>query len=275
VSTVVVVQARTASSRLPEKVLLPAAGAPLLVRMIERVRAARPLRPFEVVVATTTERADDRIVELCALHGIRCHRGHPLDLLDRHLGAARSLGAETIVKIPSDCPLIDPEAIRHVLNAWHDAAGTLDYASNLHPPTWPDGNDVEVISAAALCTAWREATRPHEREHTTPFLWDQPQRFRVGNVRWPSGRDLSRSHRLTVDYLADYVVVRAVFDALWSPERPVFPLDEVLSFLDAHPEIAALNAGYCGVNWYRHHLADLRTVSKSDTAQEPPTGVTA
>jgi spore coat polysaccharide biosynthesis protein SpsF len=271
-TTAVVIQARTGSSRLPGKVLLPLAGAPLLQRMIERVRAARPRRPFEVVVATTTDSSDDAIAALCRRDGVRCFRGHPRDLLDRHIGAARALGAETLVKIPSDCPLVDTDAIRLVLDAWDDAGGRLDYVSNLHPPTWPDGNDVEAMSTEALAIAWREAHAPHEREHTTPFLWDQPSRFRIGNVRWPDGRDLSASCRFAIDYPDDYRLIYAIYDALWAEERPIFTLRQMLAFLDGHPELAALNARYRGVNWYRHCLGQLRTITRRDTRPEPSEG---
>ncbi len=270
----VVIQARTASTRLPGKVLLPLAGAPLLQRMVERVRSARPRRAFELVVATTVDPSDEPIVGLCRVIGVRCHRGHPTDLLDRHLAAARTLGADTVVKIPSDCPLVDPQAIELVLDAWDDACGGLDYLSNLHPPSWPDGNDVEAMSVDALGVAWRDAGAPHEREHTTPFLWDQPSRFRVGNLRWPTGRDLSASCRLTIDYPEDYHLLRAVYDALWTEQAPVFTLAEILALLDAHPEISALNARYRQVNWYRHHLGQLRTVSARDTRPEPVEGRT-
>jgi len=266
VRTLVVVQARLGSTRLPGKVLLPLAGAPLLVRMVERVRAART--PFELVVATTTEAADDAVADLCLESGLACFRGHPLDLLDRHLGAARarSLGpADLVVMIPSDCPLIDPGAIDRVLSAWR--AG-LDYLGNLHPQSWPDGNDVEVMTLGALQTAWREASRPHEREHTTPFLWDQPGRFRCGNVEWGGGRDLSRSHRFTIDYPEDYTFIAAIYRELHARGR-VFSLGEILALLEREPALLEINARYAGVNWYRHHLGELKTVGAGETRQPP------
>jgi spore coat polysaccharide biosynthesis protein SpsF len=262
--TLVVIQARKGSSRLPGKVLLPLAGQPLLVRMVERVSAAR--MPFELVVATTTDAGDDEVARLCLEREIACYRGHPTDLLDRHVGAARArdLGpGDLVVKIPSDCPLIDPGVIDRVLSSWRSG---LDYLGNLHPGTWPDGNDVEVMTLAALQAAWREATRPHEREHTTPFLWDQPLRFRCANVTWGGGRDLSRSHRFTIDYPEDYKFIASVFDALHAEGR-VFPLAEILELLGREPQLLALNARYAGVNWYRHHLAELRTVRPGETRE--------
>jgi spore coat polysaccharide biosynthesis protein SpsF len=261
----IVVQARTGSSRLPGKVLLPLAGRPMLVRQLERIEAAWV--DAELVVATTTEPADDAIVSICQSAGVVCHRGHPTDLLARHLGAARMVGADAAVKIPSDCPLIDPRAIERVIGAFRAAggAGAVDYASNLHPATWPDGNDVEVVPIDVLELAAREAIRPHEREHTTPFIWDHPERFRLLNVPWETGRDLSMTHRFTVDWPADYEMCARVYDALWSPHRPVFTLGEILALLERHPEIPAINARYAGVSWYRHHLGELRTVGAGQT----------
>lgn len=265
--TVVVVQARTGSTRLPGKVLLPLAGAPLLARMLERVRAATT--PFELVVATTKDPADDPVVALCTDMGVHVHRGHATDLLDRHVAAARALEADVVVKIPSDCPLVDPAAIDRVLGVFFAAPNAYDFVSNLHPTTWPDGHDVEVMTMAALETAWREADEPHEREHTTPFLWDRPERFRCANVAWETGRDLSMTHRMTVDWPCDYELVAAIYDALYRPDRPMFSLAEILDLLERRPDVFALNAKYAGVNWYRHHLADLATVRPRETRCEP------
>jgi len=176
-TTVVVVQARTGSTRLPGKVMMPLAGRPLLERMIERVRAAST--PFELVVATTTETADDAVRALCRDADVACYSGHPTDLLDRHYRAALPFAPDAVVKIPSDCPLIDPAVIDRVLGAYGERAGGVDYASNLHPATYPDGNDVEVVAAGVLEEAWREAALPFEREHTTPFIWERPSRYRI------------------------------------------------------------------------------------------------
>lgn len=258
---VVVIQARLGSTRLPGKILLDAAGAPMLVRMLERVRAAAT--PFEIVVATTTAAEDDAVAAICQRDGARVFRGHPTDLLDRHLRAAEALDADVCVKIPSDCPLIDPAAIDQVLGAFLDGP-PCDYLGNLHPPSWPDGNDVEVFTMEALRIAHREARRPLEREHTTPFFWERPERFFVRNVQ-RAGADLSADYRFTVDYRDDYRLVATIFDRLYRPGRRPFGLDEILAFLAAHPEVHAINARYRNVNWYRHHLGELRTVDPSQT----------
>src|SRR5215467_5049789 len=176
-NTVVVVQARTGSSRLPGKVLLSLAGRPLLHQMLERVLAATT--PSAVVVATTRERADDVVEAIARVAGVPCFRGHATDLLDRHYQAAIAFRADAVVKIPSDCPLIDPRVIDRVILEYAANACDADFVTNLHPPTYPDGNDVEVMPFRVLETAWLEAQEPHEREHTTPFVWERPERFRI------------------------------------------------------------------------------------------------
>lgn len=266
VPLVTVVQARVGSSRLPRKILLPLGGATVLERMVERVALAT--RGGVVVVATTTDPADDDIEALCGRMGVACYRGDPNDLLDRHYQVARALGAGAVAKVPSDCPLIDPAIIDRVIGAYFEAPGRWDYVSNLHPPTYPDGNDVEVCSFAALGAAWHRATRPFEREHTTPFLWERPEQFRLRNVVWEIGADLSKSHRVVLDYVEDYEVIRRAYEALAAADVR-FSVADVVHYLDAHPDVAALNERYQGVNWYRHHLGELRTVSAADTHHAP------
>jgi spore coat polysaccharide biosynthesis protein SpsF len=264
----VVVQARTGSTRLPGKVLLPLAGRPLLERQLERLRACRT--PFELIVATTPATVDDAVAVVASRAGAQVYRGHPTDLLDRHVQAARRARADVVVKIPSDCPLIAPEVVDRVLDAWHERgeAEALAYLGNLHPPSYPDGNDVEVMPLAALEVAWREASRPFEREHTTPFLWDQPGRFRVANVTWETALDYSKSHRFTIDYPEDYALIAAVYDALCTSSRPVFSLADILALVDQNPELLALNQRHHGAGWQDQHRHELRTLGAPSTHPE-------
>jgi spore coat polysaccharide biosynthesis protein SpsF len=242
----VVIQARVGSSRLPGKVLLPLAQKPLLERMIERVRAAKTA--FELCVATTFLAEDEPIVSLCRRMDVACFRGHPRDLLDRHFAAGRAHAADAVVKIPSDCPLIDPSAIDRVLSAFLDTGVRYDLVTNLNPPTWPDGNDVEVMPISTLETAFVEATREHEREHTTPFIWERPERFAIRNVAWETGLDYAFTHRFTIDYPEDYAFIAAVYAAL-SAEGRVFALAEILDLLEQKPALRALNARFLGTSW--------------------------
>jgi spore coat polysaccharide biosynthesis protein SpsF len=265
--TCVIVQARRGSSRLPDKVLMPVAGKPLLHVMLDRVLAASSART--VVVATTTDPVDDAIVDLCSEIRVAAFRGHATDLLDRHLQAARVHHADLVVKIPSDCPLIDPEIIDRIISYGESHSGEFDYVSNLHPATYPDGNDVEVMTMKALETAWTEATRPLEREHTTPFLWEHPERFAIANLAWETGRDYSMTHRWTIDYVEDYNFIRAVYEELSPDGKTLFSLNDILGLLERRPDIHTMNSRYAGVNWYRNHLTELRTVSPDSTRREP------
>ncbi|MGA9408564.1 MAG: glycosyltransferase family protein [Bacteroidota bacterium] len=259
----IVIQARTDSSRLPGKVLLPLAGAPLLQRMIERVQAVEGF--YEIAVATTVDRRDDPIRSLCRSMGVRCFSGHATDLLDRHYHVAIREKADVVVKIPSDCPLVDPATIDRVITFFLSRTKPFDFVSNLHPATYPDGNDVEVITMEALETAWREAEKSYEREHTTPFIWEQPDRFVLGSVLCEDGADYSMKHRWTIDYPEDYTLIKRIYDELWSVDRPIFSMRDILGLLGKKRDIRSINARYIGVNWYRHYIGQLKTVSTSET----------
>lgn len=256
--TVVVVQARMGSTRLPGKVLLPLAGRPLLERQLQRIAAAKS--PFEMWVATTTSPDDAPIHELCQKLRVPVFAGHATDLLDRHYRLALAARADAVVKIPSDCPLIDPAAIDSVLGRYLARPSDYDFVTNLFPPTWPDGNDVEVMSMNALECAFHEARRSFEREHTTPFIWERPERFRIANVRWECGLDFSKSHRFTVDHPADLAFVSRVYQELYRAEAPVFSLAAVLQLLEEKPEIRELNAQFLGKSWHSAHASELRHV---------------
>lgn len=255
---VTIIQARTASSRLPRKVLMPLGEETVLEQIMARVQAAE--FSGTIVIATTTDPADDMIAELCRKRGYDCYRGHPHDLLDRHYQAARAYHADAVVKIPSDCPLIDPRIIDKVILAYLYHSEEYDYVSNLHPATYPDGNDVEIMSMHALEAAWREAKKDYEREHTTPFIWDNPGRFRLHNVAWEAGKNYAMTHRWTLDYAEDYDFIKRVFAEL-HPIKPLFGLKEILDLLLRRPELQKLNEKHLGANWYHKHWHELKTVS--------------
>lgn len=250
------------STRLPGKVLLPLADKPLILRMYERVKLSK--YAGEIIVAITNDQSDNHLFNLCQQNGINVFRGHSLDLLDRHYKAAKKFGAEIVLKIPSDCPLIDPAIIDKVVLHYISNKEKYDFVSNLHPPTYPDGNDVEVISFKTLENAWINAKKDFEREHTTPFIWENPDKFRLGNVEWETGKDYSMTHRFTIDYKEDYEFISRVYSELY-PANNRFGLNDILNLLEAKPEIKKINEIYLGVNWYRNHLKELKTISPKQT----------
>lgn len=257
-----IIQARTGSTRLPGKVFLPLAGEPLLLRMYQRVK--RSVSLDEIVIATSNNPSDDIVEKFCHENNIKCFRGDENDLLDRHYKAALEFQATHVVKIPSDCPLIDPAVIDRVVKLYLAKKNSFDYVSNLHPATYPDGNDVEIMPVEILEIAWKEATKDFEREHTTPFIWENPDRFRIGNDTWETGLDFSMSHRFTIDYEEDYKFISAIFDELYY-SKEFFSLCDVMQLLDKKPELKKINEKYAGVNWYRNNLDELKTISPSQT----------
>jgi spore coat polysaccharide biosynthesis protein SpsF len=250
------------STRLQNKVVMSLAGKPLLIRLVERVKSS--VLSGTVVVATTKLSEDDIIVDLCKKENILFTRGHPTNLLDRHLKTGLLYNADVIVKIPSDCPLIDPSVITKVIQHFLLNQDKYDYVSNLHPASYPDGNDVEVFTMEALKVAWLDAKKDYELEHTTPFFWENPNIFRIGNVFWEAGLDYSMSHRWTIDYLEDYTFIKTVFDELYLT-NPNFGLYDILNLLEEKPYIKLLNNKYAGVNWYRKHLTELKTIKAWQT----------
>jgi spore coat polysaccharide biosynthesis protein SpsF len=259
---VIVVQARMSSSRLPGKVMLPVLGKSILYRMIERLLMVQ--HRAQVVIATSEDNADDVIEQEALRMNVPCYRGSLNNLLDRHYLAAKQFNADIVLKIPSDCPLIDSRIIDQALDFYFVHTGKYDFVSNLHPATFPDGNDVEIMTMACLERTWKEAARPLELEHTTPYIWENQDKFRIGNVSWLTGKDYSMSHRFTIDYEADYQFIKRVFEELY-PGKPDFSCDDILNLLDKKPEIYAINAQYAGVNWYRNHLDELKTISSGQT----------
>lgn len=250
------------STRLPGKVLLPLAGKPLILRMYERVAFSK--YAGEIVVAVTDDENDNELFKLCQQNNLNVFRGHSLDLLDRHYQSAKKYKAELVIKIPSDCPLIDPSIIDKVILYYINDTEKFDFVSNLHPPSYPDGNDVEIMSFKTLENAWLNAKKDFEREHTTPFIWENPDKFRIGNVSWESGLDYSMSHRFTIDYKEDYEFIDRVYDELYQLNSR-FSLDDILKMLEKKPEIKQINEMYVGVNWYRNHLNKLKTITPEQT----------
>lgn len=230
--TAVITQAHMGSTRLPGKVMMPLAGKTVLAHVIERCRA---IADVDVVCCATTEAADDdAIVAEAERCGARVFRGSESDVLARYWGAAKMLGAEVIMRITSDCPLIDPEVCAAVIRL--RAERGVDYAANNMPPGWPHGLDCEVFTFAALDHAAREARAPDEREHVTPWIRTHPAIGRA-NLAGPGGPLIE--HRWTLDFPEDMQFFQAVFAHFPPPAMP--RMAEVLALLERHPEIAAIN----------------------------------
>jgi spore coat polysaccharide biosynthesis protein SpsF len=263
--TIAIIQARMGATRLPGKVLHDIAGQPMLVRVVERARRASQLDGF--VVATTTEVQDDAVAELCWERGFPCFRGDPQDVLDRYYQAARQTGAEVIVRITADCPVIDPllidETVQLVTGHCSLVTDHFDFSANRLPPPWgrtyPIGLDVEACTFAALERAWQEANQPYQREHVMPYLYEgvnlQPatcnlqlatRNLQIGVS--PHGFHVaSLNHdpdygalRWTVDTPEDMELIRQVYARFGGSDD--FSWRDILALFEREPELAKLNA---------------------------------
>ena len=223
------------STRLPGKVLKPVLGKPLLAYQVERLQ--RVEHADAVVLATTTNDADQVLVDFAQAHDLAWYRGSEEDVLSRYQGAAEEAGADVVIRITSDCPLIDPAVIDKVIATFTQSQPNCDYASNTLRRTYPRGMDCEVFSRKALDIAHAEAVMPVEREHVTPFIHRHPDRFALRNVEYAS--DCS-DYRWTVDTVEDLALVSRMLEYLY-PERPTFTLEDCLDLLAEHPDWARVN----------------------------------
>ncbi len=228
-----ILQARVSSSRLPGKVLKPIIGRPMLALQIERVRQAKKID--RLIIATSTNPSDDDLETLCQVIDVPCFRGSLDDVLDRFYQAAQAVKPEHIVRITGDCPLIDPEVIDDVITFY--LAGNFNYASNSVEPTFPDGLDIEIFRFSALEEAWNEACRPSQREHVTPFIYQHPDRYRIGHYK--NTEDLSHL-RWTVDEQEDFDLINKIYEALY-PVMPNFRMADILHLLEQRPEWLTIN----------------------------------
>ena len=235
-SCCIIVQARMGSSRLPGKVMKKILGRPMLDQQIERL--SRVSRASEIVVATSDSFGDDAVEELCKDLAVRCYRGSEDDVLSRYYEAARMMNARTVVRVTGDCPLIDPELVDQIIDEYDRHSETVDYCSNTVNRTYPRGLDTEVFSMAALERAFHEAGESSDREHVTPYIWRQPDRFTIRQVTEPTDHS---NHRWTVDTVQDLVLVQKMFEAIY-PHDPEFGWRDCLALLEQHPDWVAINA---------------------------------
>jgi spore coat polysaccharide biosynthesis protein SpsF len=234
---VLIVQARMTSTRLPGKVLMDLAGAPMLQRQIERLRRCDSVD--EIVLATTTNDTDDPVAVLADELGVGCFRGSESDVLGRYAGAARESGADLVVRVTADCPLIDPAEVDVVIDALTDRRGACDYAANIIDRRLPRGLDTEALWRDVLERIDRLATSPPAREHVTYYCHgERPDLFLLHSVARPfDAADL----RWTVDQPEDLEMVRRLDEATDQVAHPL-GAEALIAYVRAHPEIAAINA---------------------------------
>ena len=231
-----IIQARVGSTRLPNKILLKVSNKEILIHVVERV--LRATRIDEVIVATTTSQNDKLVVDLIENFNhekVSTFSGSEEDVLDRYYQAAKKNSSDVVIRITSDCPLIDWELLDHMVNIFVD--GNYDYISNVHTKrTYPRGLDVEVFSFSVLKKMWKSCDKKREREHVTTYVRENPSLFKTMNIQ----QDIDLSHlRWTVDEDDDLKLVRIIYEELY--HNPNFKTEDILELIKKRPELATMN----------------------------------
>lgn len=232
---VAAIQARMGSTRLPGKVLRSIGGRPVIERIAERLTRCSEIDG--IVVATSVEPRDDAVAALAGRLGLACVRGSEADLIERLGRVVADTEAEALVRITADCPLVDPSLVDRVVAVWRHSRNALDYVSNVCPPTYPDGLDVEVLSRSALARLDAEVDAPRFRESLTAYIWEHADDFRVDNVAHPTSL---RGLRWTLDHPEDLAFVEAVYAELGGDDA-AFGMTDVLGLLERRPELREIN----------------------------------
>lgn len=242
---VAVVQARMGSTRLPGKVMKSICNKPVIELMLERLSKSKLID--EIVVATTNLNEDNVIFDWAKKFEYSVFRGSELDCLDRHYQVGKKFDAEYVCKITPDCPFIDPQIVDKVIGYFLENSEKYDYVSNGHPPSYPDGLDMEIMHLSTLETAWKHSVDPIEREHTTTHIWKNPNIFRIGNVLMSEEKNLFMTKRWTLDYPEDFEFIEKVYENLYQNGK-IFLMDEILEFLSKRPDIRKINSHLCEHN---------------------------
>ena len=254
----VIIQARMSSSRLPEKVLLEfSKNKTILDVLIDRINLSKYVD--KIVVATTHNTLDSYIIKHCQKSNYEYFIGDEENCLKRHYDCAKLYNPSSVSKIPSDVPFIDPVLIDKVIQVFN--SGEFDYVSNLHPPTYPDGMDVETFSFDALRKSNDEATEQLHMEHTTPYIWDNPDIFKIGHICSDEKVNYFNDYRFTVDYSEDYYFLKKIYNKFLSRNINCSWTD-LISFVDQNPKIKSINAMHLGINWYKSNKNKIKNLDR-------------
>lgn len=232
-----VVQVRMGSTRLKKKALKTIFGKPVLALLINRMQYAKELD--KIVIATTKNDEDKVILAFAKEEGLEAYAGSELDIVDRMYQTAKKFGADAIVRITGDCPLVDPKLVDEIVGIFREDP-SLDYISNIYPPTYPDGLDVELITFKTLEYLWHNVKDEFLREWMAGFIIKNPDKFNIFNKE--NKEDLSLL-RWTLDYEEDFIFLSKVFQEL-SPNSEMFYMDDVLNLLRKKPELMEINVGH-------------------------------
>ena len=228
---VVIIQVRMGSTRLPGKVLKKLNGITVLESLLNQLNYSKLLN--DKIIATTSNLEDDVIVNFCKSKEIKCFRGSQDDVLDRYYNCAKKFSINTILRITSDCPLMDPQVVDNVIDFY--LKNSYDYVNNFHKRTYPYGNDVEIFSLKVLEKVWEKATKPSEREHVTPYIYNNPDEFSLG---WIENKENLSEFHWTVDRKEDLIFVQKIFKKI--SKRPIL-MKDIIDVIKDDPSLLEIN----------------------------------
>mgnify|MGYP003949999431 CR=1 FL=1 len=226
-----IIQARLNSSRLNKKILLKIENKNLLEHLFSQLSHSTQID--KKIIATTINKIDDEIENFAKLQNITFFRGNPLNVLDRYYRCAKFFNLETIVRISSDAPLIDPSIVDKTIEYYKK--NNFDYVSNFFNRSYPIGTEIEIFSFKTLEKCWMNAKKSSEKEHVTPFIYNHPELFKIGHIEYK--KDISHLH-WTVDQIEDFKLVELIFKKI--KKRPIL-MDDILELLENEPELLEIN----------------------------------
>ncbi|RAK12633.1 spore coat polysaccharide biosynthesis protein SpsF [Halanaerobium saccharolyticum] len=233
--TAAIIQARMGSNRLPGKVMKDLKGKPVLWHVIERVKQAENID--QITIATTTHKRDKIIYDKAIKWGVVAYQGSEEDVLARYYEAVNKYEVDTVVRITSDCPLIDPYVIDEIVEYYNKNDYTLvtNAGSDLNNRTYPRGLDTEVFSFEVLEEAYNKAEEKYQREHVTPYIYENYDDI----YYYKKNKDLS-NYRLTLDTKEDFELIKALYDKLYQGNHD-FYLNEIVEVLNKNKELLKIN----------------------------------
>ena len=233
--TAAIIQARMGSTRLPGKVMKDLKGKPVLWHVIKRVKQAENID--QIIIATTTHKRDTIIFEKAKEWGVNAYQGSEEDVLARYYEAANKYEIDTVIRITSDCPLVDPQVIDEIVEYYNNDEYTLvtNAGSDLNNRTYPRGLDTEVFSFEVLEKAYNKAEKKYQREHVTPYIYENYDDI----YYYKSNKDLS-NYRLTLDTKEDFKLIKVLYDKLYNGNHD-FYLNEIIKVLNKNKELLKIN----------------------------------
>tara|TARA_B100001057_G_C22871767_1_gene959301 strand:- start:1389 stop:2174 length:786 start_codon:yes stop_codon:yes gene_type:complete len=243
-----IVQARTNSSRLPGKLLLPLGNMTVIQYLIERLKKSRRIDNF--IVATTNKKSDNKICMISKNKNVQVFRGSEKNVLKRYYQCAKKYKSSIIIRVTADCPFIDVKYIDELINFYRKSK--YDYIANVDINYLPDGFHCEIFNFKSLRKAFKYAKTNFDKEHVTSYIWKNRNLFKIKYYKGKKIKNFSNKIRLTLDYNEDYVLIKKIFDNLYKKNK-YFTLEQILNFLKKNKNITNINKEYINLQWIKFH----------------------